>query len=171
MECWGLQARSTELLLILSSHPVDLICIQDSNLILSSSFRIPGFSALRSGLVFFLLMSHTLAAASSFLSGRAYPSLNFLFPLFLRFSDYVGVNISLNYSPRSHSLMFMFLLFALRWITEPISFLPPSFPAPKISLFWGISIAITPSGTQKVLLTPVGRKYSIGSFLLPPPSQ
>ena len=44
----GLQARSTELLHFLSSHPVDLICIQESNLNSSSSFRIPGFSALRS---------------------------------------------------------------------------------------------------------------------------
>ena len=35
-------------------------------------------------LVFFLLMSQTLAAASSFLSGRAYPSLSFLPALFLR---------------------------------------------------------------------------------------
>ena len=34
--------------------------------------------------VFFLLMSQTLAAASSFLSGRAYSSLSFLPPLFLR---------------------------------------------------------------------------------------
>ena len=44
----GLQARSTELLHFISSHPVDLICIQESNLNLSSSFRILGFSALRS---------------------------------------------------------------------------------------------------------------------------
>ena len=36
------------------------------------------------GLVFFLLMSQTLATASSFLSSRAFPSLNFLLPLFLR---------------------------------------------------------------------------------------
>ena len=35
-------------------------------------------------LVFFLLMSQTLVAASSFLSGRAYSSLSFLSPLFLR---------------------------------------------------------------------------------------
>ena len=34
----GLQARSTELLHFLSSHPVDLICIQESNLNSSSSF-------------------------------------------------------------------------------------------------------------------------------------
>ena len=44
----GLRARSTELLHFISSHSVDLICIQESNLNLSSSFRIPGFSALRS---------------------------------------------------------------------------------------------------------------------------
>ena len=42
----GFQARSTELLHFISSHPVDLICIQESNLNLSSSYRIPGFSAL-----------------------------------------------------------------------------------------------------------------------------
>ena len=35
-------------------------------------------------LVFFLLMSQTLAAASSFLSSRAYSSLSFIPPLFLR---------------------------------------------------------------------------------------
>ena len=84
----SLRARSTEQLHFILSHPVDLICIQESNLNSSSSFRIPGFSALRShgthsqsGI--FLLMSQTLAAASSFLSGRAYPSLSFLPPLFL----------------------------------------------------------------------------------------
>ena len=44
----GLRARSTELLHFLSSHPVDLICIQESNLNSSSSFRISGFSALHS---------------------------------------------------------------------------------------------------------------------------
>ena len=44
----GFRARSTELLQFLSSHPVDLICIQESNLNSSSSFRIPGLSALRS---------------------------------------------------------------------------------------------------------------------------
>ena len=42
----GLRARSTELLHFLWSHPVDFIYIQESNLNSSSSFRIPGFSAL-----------------------------------------------------------------------------------------------------------------------------
>ena len=41
----GLQASSTELLYFLSYHPVDLFCIQESNLNSSSPFRI---SALRS---------------------------------------------------------------------------------------------------------------------------
>ena len=50
-------------------------------------------------------------------------------------------------------------------MTEPTSFLPPFFP-PEISLFWGTSIAITPSGTQEVLPTPVGMKYSTGPSLL-----
>ena len=86
----GLQARSTKLLHFILSHPVDLICIQESDLNLSSSFQIPGFSLLCDptaptlDLVFFLLMSQTLAAASSFSSGRAYPSLSFVSPLFLR---------------------------------------------------------------------------------------
>ena len=43
----GLQARSTKLLHFVSSHSVDLIYVQESNLNLSSSFRIPEFSALR----------------------------------------------------------------------------------------------------------------------------
>ena len=48
------------------------------------------------------------------------------------------------------------------WMAEPIPSLPPFFP-PEISSFWGTSIAITPSGTQKVLPTPAGRKYLTGS--------
>ena len=42
------RARSTELLHFLSSHPVDLICVHESNLNSSFSFGIPAFSALRS---------------------------------------------------------------------------------------------------------------------------
>ena len=44
----GLRARSTELVYFISSHPVEFNCIQESNLNLSSSSRIHGFSALRS---------------------------------------------------------------------------------------------------------------------------
>ena len=42
------RSRSTELLDFISSHPVDLVCVQESNLKSSFSFRNPGYSALRS---------------------------------------------------------------------------------------------------------------------------
>ena len=102
----GLRARSTELLHFLSSHPVDLICIQEFNLNSSSSFRIPGFSALRSdrthsrsgiltpdathasgGVVIFVRQGLSFCELST-------SSLSSLDP----YSDYVGVNISLNNS-------------------------------------------------------------------------
>ena len=51
-------------------------------------------------------------------------------------------------------------------MAEPIPFLPPFFPPPEISSFWGTSIAITRFGTPEVLPTPVGRKYSTESSLL-----
>ena len=84
----GLQARSTKLIHFILSHPIDLIYIQEYNLNLFSSFRIPGFFALQPmaptpDLVFFLLMSQMLAAALPFSSSSAYSSLSFLPPLFL----------------------------------------------------------------------------------------
>ena len=108
----GLRARSTELLHFLSSHPVDLICIQESNLNSSSSFRIPGFSVLRSdrthsrsgilspdalhasgGVVIFVRQGLSFFELST-------TSLSSLDP----YSDYVGVNISLN---KSSSVSFL----------------------------------------------------------------
>ena len=108
----GLRARSTELLHFLSSHSVDLICIQESNLNSSSSFRIPGFSVLRSdrthsrsgilsfdathasgGVVIFVRQSLSFSELST-------TSLSSLDP----YSDYVGVNISLN---KSSSVSFL----------------------------------------------------------------
>ena len=79
MECGGLLARSTELLHFISSHPVDLNSSSFSGF-LDSLLCDPMAPTL--DLVFFLLMSQTLAVASSFSSGRAYPSLSFLPPLF-----------------------------------------------------------------------------------------
>ena len=77
----GLRARSSELLHFISFHFVDLICIQESNLSSSSSFRILDtlcdLIALTAGLAFFLPMTRTPAVASSFLSGRVYPSPSF----------------------------------------------------------------------------------------------
>ena len=108
----GLQARSTKLLHFISSHPVDLICIQESNLNLSSSFRIPGFSALQShgthsrsdifstdvadvsgGVIIFIKQGLIFSEVST-------SSLSLLGPN----SDYVEVNISLN---DSSSLSFL----------------------------------------------------------------
>ena len=48
-------------------------------------------------------------------------------------------------------------------MAELIPFLHPFFPPPEFSSSWGTSIAITPSGTQGVLPTDVGKKYSTGS--------
>ena len=53
----------------------------------------------------------------------------------------------------------------LRRMVEPSSFL--SILSSSRNLFiLGTSTAITPSGTQEILPTPVRRKYSTGSFLL-----
>ena len=108
----GLRAGSTKLLHFISSHPVDLICIQESNLNLSSSFRIAGFSALQSdgthsrsgifstdvadasgGVIIFVEQGLSFSELST-------SSLSLLGP----YSDYVEVNISLN---DSSSLSFL----------------------------------------------------------------
>ena len=165
----------TKLLHFILSHPVDLICIQETNINSSSSFRIPGFSARRSDCTHFrsgIFSPDTTHASggviihvrqSIFFSELATSSLSLLDP----YSDYLGVNISLNNS---------FLLSFLNVYAPPIRssptdsrtdcFSPSFFPLLKISSFWGASPAITPSGTQKVLPTPVGRKYLIGSSFL-----
>ena len=163
----GLQARSTELLHFLSSHPVDLICIQESNLNSSSSFRIPGFSALRSdrthsrsgtlfsdathasgGVVIFVRQGLSFSELSS-------SSLSSLDP----YSDYVGINISLSNSSSVSFLNVYAPLFACpQRMAKLTPFLFLFFPPPEISSFWGTSIAITPSGTQEVLPTPAGEE-------------
>ena len=86
----GLRASRTKLLHFISSHPVDLIYIS-RNLTSIYPFLSESLDSLlcnsmapNPDLVFFLLMSLTLVAASSFLSSRAYSSLSFLPPLFLR---------------------------------------------------------------------------------------
>ena len=108
----GLRARSTELLHFLSSHPVDLICIQESNLNSSFSFQIHGFSALRSGRTHSrsgILSSDTTHASGGIaifvrqglsFSELSTSSLSLLDP----YSDYVGINISFH---NSSSLSFL----------------------------------------------------------------
>ena len=167
----GLRARSTELFYFLSSYSVDLICIQESNLNSSSSFRIPGFSALRfdrthsrsgilssdatqasGGVVIFVRQGLSFFE----LSTSSLSSLDF-------YSDYVGVNISLNNSSLVSFLSVYVPLFAPpQRMAEPIPSLPQFFPPPEMSSFWGTSIAITPSGTQEPLPTPRGGSIRLG---------
>ena len=119
------------------------------------------------GLAFSLLMPHTLAATLLFSSDRAYPfselstsSLSSLDP----YSDYVGVNISLN---NSTSMSFLNVYAPPR---EPIPFVPPFFPPPEFSSFWGTSMGITLFGTQRVTTNPYGEEvfdWIISSDLLP----
>ena len=168
-------AGGLKLLHFLSSHPVDLICIQESNLNSFSSFRISGFSTLRSDCphsrsgILSPDATHASGGIIIFVRQGLYffelstSSLSSLDP----YSDYAGVNISLN---NSSSLSF------LNVYAPPIRFSPtdgrtdsfsPSILPFSINLFfWGASIAITPSGTQEVLTTPVGSMYSTGSSLL-----
>ena len=150
------KARSTELFHFLSSHPVDLICIQESNLNSSSSFQIPGFSALRSHRthsrsgILSPDATHASSAVVIFVrqglsfSELSTSSLSLLDP----YSDYVEVNISLN---NSSSVLFLNVYASLfappQQMAEPIPSLPQFFPPPEISSFWGTSIAITPCGT------------------------
>ena len=173
-----LRARSTELLHFLSSHPVDLICIQESNLNSSSFFRIPGFSALcsdrthsRSG----ILSSDTTHASGGVVvfvrqglsfSELSTSSLSLLDP----YSDDVGINISLNNSSSVSFLNVYAPLFApSQRMAEPTPFLPPFFPPPEMSSIWGTSIAITPLGLKSHFRPPRGRRFDwvISSDLLP----
>ena len=107
-----IRARSIELLHFLSSHPVDFISIQVYNLNSSSSLRIPGFSTLRfdrthsrSGI---LSPDATHASGGVVIFVRLGLSFSKLFTFFLSsldpYSDYVGINISLN---NSSSLSFL----------------------------------------------------------------
>ena len=85
----GLQAESTELVHLFGLIPLTSFVFRNQTLIylplsgtLDSLLCDP--MAPTPDLVFFLLMTQTLAAASSLSSGRAYSSLRFLPPLFLR---------------------------------------------------------------------------------------
>ena len=146
-----------------------------SNLNSTSSFRIPGFSALRSDRTHSrsgILSSDTTHASGGVVifvrQGLSFSELSTLsLSSFDPYSDYVGINISLNNSSSLSFLNVYAPLFAPpQRMAEPIPFLPPFFPPSEISSFWGTSIAITPSGTQEVLPTPAGKKYSTGSSSL-----
>ena len=74
------------------------------------------------------------------------------------YSDYVGVNISLNNSSVSFLNVYAHSICSSSTDRRADSFSPR-----EISSFWETSIAITPSGTQEVLPTPARWKYSTGS--------
>ena len=105
MECWRSPSqKSTELPHFLLSHPADFICIQESNHNSSSSFRISGFSALRSDRThsrsFILSRDATHASGEAIIfvrQGLSFSELSTSSPSLLDpYSDYVGVNISLS---------------------------------------------------------------------------
>ena len=156
----GLRAGSTKLLQFISSHPVDLIYIQESNLNLSSSFQIPGFSALRSDGTHSRsgIFSTDVANASDgviifveqglFFSELSTYSLSSPDP----YADYVEVNISLNdFSSLSFLNVYASLFVLLQRIAEPISFLSPFFPSMWKQKRW-IFRASASTSTEKVPL-------------------
>ena len=168
----GLRTRSTKLPHFISSHPVDLICIQKSNPNSFFSFRIPGFSALRSNCTHSRsgILSTVATHASGgviifvkqelFFSELSTSSLSSLDS----YSDYKGVNTSLN---DSSSLSFL-NVYAPPIHSSPTdnrinSLSPTILSSSKNFIILGDFNCHHPSGTQKVLPTPVGRKYSNSS--------
>ena len=174
----GLRARSTKLLHFLSSHPVDIICIQESNLNSSSPFRIPGFSALRSDRTHSrsgILSSDTTHASGDVVifvrqglsfSELSTSSLSSLDP----YSDYVGINISLNNFSSVSFLNVNAPLFAPpQRMAEPIPSLPPFFLLQK-SLHSGRLQLPSPLWDSRVTSDPRGEEvfdWVISSDLLP----
>ena len=150
-----------------------------SNLNSSSSSRIPGFSALcsnrthsRSG----ILSSNTTHPSGGVVifvrqglsfAELATSSLSLLDP----YSDYVGINISLNNSSLLSFLNVYVPLFAPPQLMAKLTpFLPPFFSPPKISSFLGTSIAITPFWESRDTSDPRGEEvfdWVISSDLLP----
>ena len=135
------RTRINELLHFFSSHPLDLICIQKSNLNSSSSFRIPGFSALRSDRthsrsgIFSCDATHASGGIIVFVRhGLSFSELSAssLFSLD-PYSDYVRVNISLNDSSSLSFLNVYAPTFALlRRMVKPTPYLLLFFPPPEI---------------------------------------
>ena len=170
----GLRARSTKLLHFLSSHPVDLICIQESNLNFSFSFPIPGFSALRSDRTHSrsgILSSDTTHASRGVVifvrQGLSFSELSTctLSSLDL-YSDYVGINISLNNSSSVSFFNVYAPLFAPpQRVAEPIPFLPPFFPPSEISSFWGLQLPSPPLELKSYFRPPRGRSIRLSHLL------
>ena len=141
----GLRARSAVQLHFISSHPVGLICIQKSILNSSSSFRIPGFSALqsdcthaRSG-IFSTNFTHANGDVIIFVrQGLSFSELSISSLSSLdSYSNYVGVNISLN---DSSSLSFLTV------------YSPPICSSPMDSRTDSFFLSILPSSSNLFIL-------------------
>ena len=152
----GLRARSTELVHFISSHPVDPICIQESNLNISSSFEFLDSLLCdpmtpTSDLVFFTDATDASGSVIIFFGqGLSFSELSTssLDP----YSDYVGVNISLN---ESSSLSF------LNVYAPPIRF----FPKDSTTSFF--SPSIFPSYVEAVEFSRFYRKRTASTFRIP----
>ena len=164
-----LRARSTEWLHFLSSHPIDLICIQESNLNSSSSFRIPEFSALpsdrthsRSGI---LSRDATYASGSVIIfvgQGLSFPELSTSSLSSLdSYSDYEEVNIFLK---NSSSLSFLNVHAPLiRSLTNGrILFSLHFFLLQKSFHFGGFQLPSPPLGLKRYFQPPWGGSIRLG---------
>ena len=171
----GFRSRSTEKLHFISFHLVYLVRIQKSNLNSSSSFRIPGFSALRSDCTHFRcgIFSPNATYASGGViifvkQSLSFPklstsSLSLLDPNF----DYVEINISLN---NSSSLSFLNVysppICCFSTDSKTDSFCP-SILSPFRNLFILVDFNCHyPLWGSKDTFDSMGRKHSIGSFPL-----
>ena len=152
----------------LSSHPADLICIQESNLNSSSSFRIPGFSTLRSdrthsrsGILSRDAM-HTSGGVTIFIrqslsfSQLSTSSLSSLDP----YSDHVGASISLNNSS-SFSFLNVHVHPLLFRMAELTSFFPP-FLLQKSLHPGGLQLPSPPQGLKRYFQPPWGGSIRLG---------
>ena len=140
---------SAELLHFISSHPVDLACIQEFNLNSSSSFRIPGHSALQYDRTHFrsgILSSDDLHASGGViifvLQGSSFSDLflSWLEP----YSEYIGINISLsNFSWLSFLNIYAPSICSSLTDSRTEFFSSSILPPPEIYSFWGTKIDIT----------------------------
>ena len=178
MNAGGLQARSTKILHFLLSHPVDLICIQESNLNFSSSFRISGLSALRShhshsrsgilssdtthasgGIVIFVRQGLSFSALST--SSLSSPD---------PYSDYVGIKISLDNSSLSFLNVYAPPICSSPTDGRSDSFSPSILPSSRNLFILGDFNCHHPPWGSKVTSDPCGEEvfdWVISSDLLP----
>ena len=171
----GLRASSTELLHFLLSHPVDLICIQESNYNTSSSFRIPGFSALRSDRIpsgsGILAPNATHASGGVIIfvrQGLSFSELSTFFSLCSLdpYSDYVGVNLSINNSsPLSFLNVYApYSLLSDGWQNRLV-FSLHSFLLQKSLHSGRLQLPSRPMGLKRYFRLPRGRSIRLGHLL------